>query len=389
MKKEKSENKKKSITDDNSSLNRPEWVPENAGAGFTTNVMSGIQSRHDGLHEGRLNTTFKLPKRPKLTEDDYVNGILDQNLSVVSKAITLVESNSHTHIESAQKVLKRILPHTGKSIRIGITGLPGAGKSTFIEAFGSFLCDLGLKIAVLAIDPSSTLTRGSILGDKTRMEMLSRRENAFIRPSPSGGALGGVARKTRETMLVCEAAGYDVIIVETVGIGQSETTVRSMVDFFLLVLLPGAGDELQGIKKGSVELADALAINKADGENITKAELTASQYRNAIHYIQPYTEGWEARVLTCSAIKGINIDTIWNLINEYIAFLKENDLFDKRRNQQILEWVYSIIQEELIQNFYNDAKVKSKIKEIEPKVLSGATTPTSAVSELLNTYYNK
>lgn len=370
-------------------INKPEWVPEDAGSEFTTNVMSGIESKHDGSHTGELNSLYQPVRRKKLSEDDYVNGILDGNLSVISKAITLVESNSRTHIESAQKVIKRILPSTGKAIRIGITGLPGAGKSTFIESFGLFLCDLGLKVAVLAIDPSSTITKGSILGDKTRMELLSRRKNAFIRPSPSGGALGGVNRKTRETILVCDAAGYDVILVETVGIGQSETTVRSMVDFFLLVLLPGAGDELQGIKKGSVELADALVINKADGELVTKAELTASQYRNAVHYIQPYTEGWEARVLTASAITKYNIDTIWELIKEYIKFLKDNNLFDKRRNEQILEWIYSIVETELIQSFYQNDSVKNMIKDIEPKVLTGVMTPTTAVSSLLNTYFNK
>lgn len=368
--------------------NRPEWVPETGGSEFTTNVMNGITSRHDGLYEGKLRTSPKIIK-PKLSVDDYVNGILDHNLSIFSKAITLVESNSQAHLELAQKVIKKILPHTGKSIRIGITGLPGAGKSTFIEYFGSYLCDLGLKVAVLAIDPSSKLTKGSILGDKTRMEKLSRQPNAFIRPSPSGGTLGGVSRKTRETILVSEASGYDVILVETVGIGQSETTVRSMVDFFLLVLLPGAGDELQGIKKGSVELADALVINKADGENIQRAKLTASQYRNSIHYLQPYTEGWEAKVLTCSALTGYNIDKIWELINEYITFLKDKNLFQKRRNQQVLEWVHSIIQEELIQNFYNNNNVKNIIEEVEPRVLGGDITPTIAVSDLLNAYYSK
>lgn len=374
---------------DNNNINKPEWVPEDAGSEFTTNVMSGIESTHDGLHSGELNAQYQPIRRKKLSEDDYVNGILEGNLSVISKAITLVESNSRAHIESAQKVIKRILPNTGKAVRIGITGLPGAGKSTFIESFGLFLCDLGLKVAVLAIDPSSTITKGSILGDKTRMELLSRRKNAFIRPSPSGGALGGVNRKTRETILVCDAAGYDVILVETVGIGQSETTVRSMVDFFLLVLLPGAGDELQGIKKGSVELADALVVNKADGEFVTKAELTASQYRNAVHYIQPYTEGWEARVLTASAITKYNIDTIWELIKEYIKFLKDNGLFDKRRNEQILEWIYSIVETELIESFYQNESVKSLIKDIEPKVLAGGMTPTTAVSSLLSTYFNK
>ena len=304
----------------------------------------------------------------------------------MSRAITLVESNSKKHIELAQQVLKKLLPHTGKSVRIGITGLPGAGKSTFIEAFGNYLCSLGLKVAVLAIDPSSQVTRGSILGDKTRMEQLSREPNAFIRPSPSGGTLGGVARKTRETMLVCEAAGYDVTLVETVGIGQSETTVRSMVDFFLLVLLPGAGDELQGIKKGTVEIADALLINKADGDNVLRAELTASQYRQAVHYIQPATEGWETKVNTCSATKGNGIPETWQMIKDYMEFIKQKSIFKERRDKQTLVWVYSMVDEQLRLHFYENAEIKREIASLEPQLMNGQTTPTSAVTKLLDMY---
>ncbi len=371
-------------------IQKPEWVPENAGNEFTTNVMKGVAATHDGLNSQSLKQyTPNTKKRTRLSTDEFVAGVMDKNLSVISQAITLVESNSKVHIELAQQVLKQLLPHTGKSVRIGITGLPGAGKSTFIEAFGNFLCDLGLKIAVLAIDPSSTLTKGSILGDKTRMETLSRNSNAFIRPSPSGGTLGGVARKTRETMLVCEAAGYDVIIVETVGIGQSETTVRSMVDFFLLILLPGAGDELQGIKKGTVEIADALVINKADGDNIQRAELTASQYRQAVHYIQPATDGWETKVGTCSALKGFGIPEIWQMINDYMHYIKSNNIFKDRRNKQTLQWVYSMVEEQLLSNFYNDPKIKTLIAKLEPDVITGETTPTNAVTTLLHQYFGE
>ena len=248
---------------------KPDWVPENAGKEFTTSVMAGVDGGHDGI-PGQSSVAVPLknkPRRRQLTIDEYVAGVLAGDRNVLGQAITLVESNAQAHFDMGQEVLRQLLSHTGNSIRVGITGVPGGGKSTFIEALGLHLCAQGHKVAVLAVDPSSTVTRGSILGDKTRMELLSRDLRAFIRPSPSGGTLGGVARKSRETILVCEAAGFDVILVETVGVGQSETTVRSMVDFFLLLMIAGAGDELQGIKKGIMELADALLVNKADGDN--------------------------------------------------------------------------------------------------------------------------
>lgn len=372
-------------------IQRPEWVPENGSPlEYTTNVMKGIESNHDGMDASALSHEYSYTppvRRPQPTIDDYVEGVLNKNINLMSRTITLVESNSKKHIELAQQVLKKLLPHTGRSVRIGITGLPGAGKSTFIEAFGTYLCSLGLKVAVLAIDPSSQVTRGSILGDKTRMEKLSREPNAFIRPSPSGGTLGGVARKTRETMLVCEAAGYDVTLIETVGIGQSETTVRSMVDFFLLVLLPGAGDELQGIKKGTVEIADALVINKADGDNVLKAELTASQYRQAVHYIQPATEGWETKVNTCSALKGNGIPETWQMIKDYMAYIKSKSIFKERRDRQTLGWVYSMVEEQLLLHFYDNPEIKAEIAALEPELMTGGITPTSAVTKLLDMYF--
>ena len=274
---------------------KPDWVPENADKNFATSVMSGIDGIKD-LTVGNINpdlgkTGFRR-NRMILDVEDYVKGVAAGDRMILSRAITLIESNSPRHFPKAQRVLQDLLPHTGKALRIGITGVPGAGKSTMIEAFGNMLCDMGHRVAVLTVDPTSSVTKGSILGDKTRMGTLSRREEAFIRPSPAGGTLGGVARKSRETMLLCEAAGYDVILIETVGVGQSETTVRSMVDFFLLVVLTGAGDELQGIKKGIMELADAIVINKADGDNRTKAQVARGEYERMIEYIRPATPGW-------------------------------------------------------------------------------------------------
>ena len=247
----------------------------------------------------------KRVQRKRYTADEYVAGILDGNITILSQAVTLVESSLHEHQEIAQEIIEKCLPHAGKSVRVGITGVPGAGKSTSIDSFGMHLINAGHKLAVLAIDPSSERSKGSILGDKTRMEALSREKNAFIRPSPSAGSLGGVARKTRETIVLCEAAGFDTIFVETVGVGQSETAVHSMVDFFLLIQLAGTGDELQGIKRGIMEMADGIIINKADGDNIKKAELAAAQFRNALHLFPPSDSGWSPKVLTYSGYYGL------------------------------------------------------------------------------------
>ena len=283
-----------------------------------------------------------------VTASAHVVGVQDVqpkcDRAILSRAITLVESNAAAHFETAQQVIQKLLPYTGKSTRVGITGVPGAGKSTFIEALGTNLCRGGHKVAVLAVDPSSTVTKGSILGDKTRMEQLSREPNAFIRPSPSGGTLGGLTRKSRETLLLCEAAGYDTILVETVGVGQSETTVRSMVDFFLLVVLTGAGDELQGMKKGVMELADAIVVNKADGDNKQRAMITRAEYERILQFLRQATENWTTHAYTCSAYTGAGIMELWNDVIE--AFMKQgwgNGVLAERRKQQTLSWVYTML----------------------------------------------
>ncbi len=365
-------------------LTRPDWVPENhEGHEFATYIMpakiEAVSSEAPDLHQ-------HLKKRHKLAIDDYYNGIINQDVIVLSQAITLIESNAENHIAEAQKVLQRILPHTGKSVRIGFSGPPGAGKSTTIEAFGCYLCKQGLKVAVLAIDPSSTLTKGSILGDKTRMELLSREKNAYIRPSPSAGTLGGVARKTRETILACEAAGFDVIIIETVGVGQSEVTVRSMVDFFLLVLIPGSGDELQGIKKGVVEISDMIAINKADGDNASYANITKSQYQQALGMLQSATDGWRTPVITYSALNNKGIGDIWTQVNTFVDLTKLNGAFGRRRQEQVIHWVYSMIEEEIKNRFYHNPAVAAARGGIDKQVLSGEMTPTTAVNTLLELY---
>ncbi|MCP5159526.1 MAG: methylmalonyl Co-A mutase-associated GTPase MeaB [Gammaproteobacteria bacterium] len=367
---------------------RPDWVPQNAGSEFTTSVMAGVAGGHDGILGQASAATPRppTPRRRRLTIDEYVAGVLASDRNIVAQAITLVESNSLAHFDMGQEVLRQLLPNTGRSIRVGITGVPGVGKSTFIEALGLHLCEQGHKVAVLAVDPSSTVTRGSILGDKTRMELLSRDLRAFIRPSPSSGTLGGVTRKSRETMLICEAAGFDVILVETVGVGQSETTVRSMVDFFLLLMLAGAGDELQGIKKGIMELADALLVNKADGDNKIRANAAKVDYNRALHYLAPATKGWHTRAYTCSAAHGEGIDAIWQVISDFHQQTTASDVFEKRRQQQILDWVYAMVEEHLRASFFNHAGVGSIRAEIEEAVVNGHIPPTVAAQQLIHKY---
>jgi LAO/AO transport system kinase len=311
---------------------------------------------------------------------------LEGDRVILARAITLVESNAPAHAEVAQHVLTAILPYTGKSIRIGITGVPGAGKSTFIEALGVYLSAAGHRIAVLAVDPSSSVSKGSVLGDKTRMESLSRDPRCFIRPSPTGGTLGGVARKTRETMLLCEAAGFDTLIVETVGVGQSEVTVRSMVDFFLLLLITGAGDELQGLKKGVMELADAVLINKSDGENRLRAEALRIDYARALHFLPPATQGWTTRVATCSALTGEGIPEVWEMITQFRAATQDSGVFEKRRKTQLLDWVHGMVEERLRVTFLKHARVRELLPSIEQDVLQGKKTATVAVQELLQAF---
>ncbi len=328
-------------------------------------------------------------RRSILTIEQYIEGILEGNITILSQAVTLVESALPQHQELAQQIIVRCLPHAGKSVRIGITGVPGAGKSTFIEALGLHVLSQGAKLAVLAIDPSSERSRGSILGDKTRMEQLSSMKNAYIRPSPSAGSLGGVARKTRETIVLCEAAGYDTIFIETVGVGQSETAVHSMVDFFLLLMLAGAGDELQGIKRGIMEMADGITINKADGQNIDKALVAQSQYSSALHLFPPTQSGWIPRVETCSSIYSTGIDTIWNMVNEYMLHTRQNGFFINNRNEQSRYWMYETINENLKNNFYLCPALKPKIIEFDKKVQDNEISSFEAARILLDFYFNK
>jgi len=329
-------------------------------------------------------------KRGKqLTVEDAVHGILTGNLPVLSKVITLVESSLHLHQEKAQEIIARCLPHTGKSIRIGITGVPGVGKSTFIEALGKYLTGQGHKLAVLAIDPSSSLSKGSILGGKTRMEELAVDPDAFIRPSPSAGSLGGVARKTRETILLCEAAGFDVIFVETVGVGQSETAVHSMVDFFLLLMLAGAGDELQGIKRGIIEMADAIIINKADGDNIPKARNAMLEYRNALHLYPPSPSGWVPVVDTCSSRTRSRIDNVWEVISRYRQTTQDNGYFTQKRAEQNRQVLHDTIGEALSGHFYSNREINQQLKKMEKEIVAGQLNPYTAAQMLLDKYFGK
>ncbi len=334
-----------------------------------------------------VNTRFKLKKKREISVDEYVNGILNSDRVMLSQAITLVESNLSEHQHKAQQIIERCLPYAGKSIRVGITGVPGVGKSTTIEALGTKLTHSGHKLAVLAIDPTSEKTKGSILGDKTRMEELANDPNAFIRPSPSAGSLGGVARKTREIIILCEAAGFDVVFVETVGVGQSEVVAHSMVDFFLLLQLANAGDELQGIKRGIMEMADAISINKAELDP-NRAELAASQYRSALSLFPHNENGWKPVVFTSSAYTGDGIDKIWETIMEYVAQTKANGHFHKKRNEQNLRILSETINSTLTERFYNSQFIVDKLEQFKQDVLNDKVSAYIAAQELIDGYFD-
>ncbi|MFN8348285.1 MAG: methylmalonyl Co-A mutase-associated GTPase MeaB [Spirosomataceae bacterium] len=322
----------------------------------------------------------------RLSVEAYTEGVLSGNRMILSRAITLIESQLTSDKQLSQQVLERLLPYTGQSLRIGITGVPGVGKSTFIESFGKQLTASGKKVAVLAIDPTSQRSKGSIMGDKTRMEELSHDPLAFIRPSPSGGSLGGVANKTRETILLCEAAGFEVVLVETVGVGQSETLVKGMVDFFLLLMLAGAGDELQGIKKGIMEMADAVVITKADDENQPAAQRAVIEYQNALHLFPPSENGWFPQVRTCSALKKQGLEEIWNMITEYRQLVLNNGFYHLNRQRQNLEWMHSLIRYALEERFYQHSKIKENLAEAEANVQNEKWLPIRAADYLLSVF---
>lgn len=340
---------------------------------------------NSGVKQPPIVNPYMKPRRrqPLPSASELVEGILKGDMIALSRAVTLVESVAPAHQSLAREIIEKCLPHSGRSRRIGITGVPGAGKSTSIDVFGMHVLKRGGKLAVLAIDPSSERSKGSILGDKTRMERLSQQPFAFIRPSPSAGSLGGVARKTRETIILCEAAGYDNIFVETVGVGQSETAVHSMVDFFLLIQIAGAGDELQGIKRGIMEMADGIVINKADGDNIERARLAQAQYRSALHLFPTPPSGWLPEVLTYSGYFEIGIEEVWDMIDRYFAFVEENGYFEKRRRQQARYWMYETIDAELRRRFYDDPERAGRIAEAERLVLSNRLSPFQAAWALL------
>lgn len=359
---------------------KPDWVPEDAGAAFATRVVKG-KSR--GEAESLEKPAVKRVKRSKLQVADYVKGVLDRDMMILGRAITLVESNALAHQNMAQAVLRELLPHAGKSKRIGITGIPGAGKSTFIEAFGCHLVDSGKRLAVLAIDPSSSVHGGSILGDKVRMEKLGTRKDAFIRPSPSGGSLGGVGRKTREAIILCEAAGYDVVLVETVGVGQNEVTVSSLVDLFLVLMIAGAGDEMQGIKKGVIELADAIVINKADGDNKPRCLATQAEMKRVLHYLQPTVKGWTAPALTASSLMGEGIPEVWAMVENFFTHCIASGSLRERRQKQAVDWMHALVMESLRNRFYSAPEVVARLGAVEQLVSHGRLPALSGALQLI------
>jgi len=376
---------------------KPEWTPEGAGAAFASSVMPGIADG-SGSYDSSLGITKpniaasapspaatpspRIKPLSKLTVDDYVSGILAGDRVILSRAITMVESNAPKHFPLAQEIIQSVLPYTGKAARVGITGVPGAGKSTFIEALGCHLIEQKRRVAVLAVDPSSTVSKGSILGDKTRMEKLSRQPDAFIRPSPSAGTLGGVAAKSRETILLCEAAGYDTILVETVGVGQGETTVRSMVDFFLMLVITGAGDELQGLKKGIVELSDAILVNKADGDNTQRALLAKSDYNQILHYLRPATQGWTTKAYTCSALTGEGVGDMWGVVTGFMDAMNASGELQKRRREQDWQWVQQILREHIRLIVAKNPVITEHMRTLKTQLDNGQITAAAASRSL-------
>jgi LAO/AO transport system kinase len=359
---------------------------KNKGPAGALSVQKGVV-QPPSINPDMLNRLRK-SRRKRLTADDYVDAILRGDRTVLSQAITLVESSLPEHYDIAQSVVEKCLPASSRSVRIGITGVPGAGKSTFIETFGTMLTRRhGRRLAVLAIDPSSQQSRGSIMGDKTRMEQLSTDPDAFIRPSPAAGTLGGVARKTRESIILCEAAGFDTIIVETVGVGQSETAAHSMVDFFLVLMLAGAGDELQGIKRGIMEMADTIVINKADGNNIRKAEIARIEYKNALHLFPLSPSKWSPRVLTCSSLENTGIAEVWETVRDYVSMTKSNGWFWERRREQAVTRMHETILDILKYSFYSHPEVVALLPELEKKLLEGEITSYKPALILLEKYF--
>jgi LAO/AO transport system kinase len=358
----------------------PDWNEDPNNDCFTISIKKGIKKSHL-----KSVSTAKINKTP-LSIEEHIAGVLENKRRILSQTITLIESRLPAHNQKAEEIIQKLLPHSGNSIRIAISGVPGAGKSTLIEELGLILIQRGYKVAVLAIDPTSSLSGGSILGDKTRMEKLSRSPQAFIRPSPTGGNLGGVAKKTRETINICEAAGYNFIIIETVGIGQSEITVRSMVDFFLLVLIAGGGDELQGIKRGVMEICDAVIINKSDGNNELPAQSAKTTYQNALHLLTPVTEGWKPRVHTCSAIRKKGLLEILQTIDEFHKITKDNMFFTTRRSKQSFEWLISLINDKLKEVFYSNPLINDELAHLKDKVTKNQLFPVIAAKKLLDKF---
>ncbi len=337
-----------------------------------------------GLSSDAINPEYRPKKQTRGSKKEYVEGIKNGDRATLSRAITLIESSRNDYLSLGQEIVESLMPFSGNSVRIGITGVPGVGKSTFIDAIGRMLVNRGLSVAVLTVDPSSSRSGGSILGDKTRMEFLSSHPDAYIRPSPTSGTLGGVARKTREAMLLCEAAGFDIVFIETVGVGQSETVVKSMVDFFLLLMLAGAGDELQGIKRGIMEMADLIAINKADGENKQAAKRAVLEYKNALSLFPPHETGWKTPVLTCSAEYSLGISELWEKIEEFISHSRETGWFKENRKSQTRYWLHESIAHQLKQQFYSNPSIKKELTTIEKKVTTEQMSPFKAALDLVD-----